>query len=322
MPLCIIDTPIGHLAIREEGGSICAIDFTKGELCPPGTPVLAEAACQLAAYFAGELKDFNLPLRLEGTDFRMKCWEALRTIPYGETISYSEQARRIGTPKAVRAVGGANHHNPISIVVPCHRVVGANGNLTGYGGGMDKKAWLLHHEKRNAERLSINSIDVEKLSDAYQVRRLGLNDAGDILAFCQRNTQYYAYCGAAPSIELIEHDMKTAPPGIPMAQKYYIGLYQETTLIAIMDLIGGYPDSNSVFIGFFMMNSDLQGRGIGSQIIATAFHALKMLGFSKCLLGIDKANPQSNHFWRKNGFQVIREVAQKDGTICVAEKQL
>ena len=148
MPTCVIPTPIGPLALCEENGAICAIDFTEGELCPPGTPLLCEAARQLTAYFAGELTEFNLPIRLTGTSFRIQCWEALRTIPYGETISYGEQARRIGNPKAVRAVGGANHHNPISIVVPCHRVIGANGSLTGYGGGVDKKAWLLMHEKR------------------------------------------------------------------------------------------------------------------------------------------------------------------------------
>ena len=148
MPRCVIDTPLGPIAIHEEEGAICAIDFTQGDLCPPGTALLAEAARQLDAYFAGELTAFNLPIRLEGTDFRMQCWQALQTIPYGETISYGEQAKRIGNPKAVRAVGGANHHNPISIVVPCHRVIGADGALTGYGGGMDKKQWLLEHEKR------------------------------------------------------------------------------------------------------------------------------------------------------------------------------
>ena len=152
MPTCVIPSPIGPLAIREEDGAIVAIDFTKGELCPPSTPLLADAARQLTAYFDGTLHKFNLPIRLEGTSFRMKCWQALTTIPYGETISYGEQARRMGSPNAVRAVGGANHHNPISIVVPCHRVIGADGSLTGYGGGMDKKAWLLDHEKKHAKR--------------------------------------------------------------------------------------------------------------------------------------------------------------------------
>ena len=148
MTCCTITTPIGLLRICEEDGAICAIDFTTGDLCPPGTPLLAEAARQLNAYFAGMLTTFDLPLRLTGTAFRVQCWQALQTIPCGETISYAEQARRIGKPKAVRAVGGANHHNPISIVVPCHRVIGADGTLTGYGGGMDKKAWLLEHERR------------------------------------------------------------------------------------------------------------------------------------------------------------------------------
>lgn len=146
---CVIDTPIGPLAIREEDGAICAIDFTEGELCPPAAPLLQEAARQLAAYFDGTLTEFNLPIRMEGTAFRLQCWQALCTIPYGETISYGEQAKRIGNPKAVRAVGGANHHNPISIVVPCHRVIGADGSLTGYGGGVDKKKWLLEHERRH-----------------------------------------------------------------------------------------------------------------------------------------------------------------------------
>lgn len=322
MPTCTIPTPIGPVCIREKDGAICAIDFTNGDLCPPGTALLAEAARQLNAYFAGTLTDFALPIRLEGTAFRMRCWESLQTIPYGETISYGEQANRIGNPKAVRAVGGANHHNPISIVVPCHRVVGADGSLTGYGGGMDKKAWLLANEKQHAKIFRTKRIDLEKLSNVYRVRRLGMDDVEEIFAFCKENTQYYAYCGAEPSIELVVHDLKTAPPGIPMAQKYYIGFYQETTLIAIMDLIGGYPDGDCVFIGFFMVNNNVQGLGIGSQIIREVLHAIRMQGFSKCLLGIDKDNPQSNHFWRKNGFEVVSETVREDGTICVAEKQL
>ena len=152
MQRCVIHTPIGPLCICEESGAICAIAFIEEEPCPPGTPLLAEAARQLTAYFDGTLTSFDLPIHLEGSAFRMQCWQALQTIPYGETISYGEQARRIGNPKAVRAVGGANHHNPISILVPCHRVIGADGTLTGYGGGVDKKAWLLMHERRILDR--------------------------------------------------------------------------------------------------------------------------------------------------------------------------
>ena len=148
MTFCTIATPIGVLRICEENGAICAIDFTTDDLCPPKTPLLAEAVRQLEAYFAGTLTEFDLPLRMEGTPFRLRCWEALRSIPYGETISYGEQARRIGQPKATRAVGGANHRNPVCIIVPCHRVIGANGALTGYGEGVDMKEWLLRHEQR------------------------------------------------------------------------------------------------------------------------------------------------------------------------------
>lgn len=145
---CIITTPVTPIRIDEEDGAIIGINFVQESPIPPDTSLLQEAVRQLNAYFDGTLTHFDLPLRMEGTAFRMKCWQALRTIPYGETISYGEQARRIGNAKAVRAVGGANHHNPISIVVPCHRVIGADGSLTGYGGGVDVKAWLLAHEAR------------------------------------------------------------------------------------------------------------------------------------------------------------------------------
>ena len=109
----------------------------------PDLPILAEAGRQLTAYFARQLKQFDLPLAPEGTTFQLGVWEELTRIPYGTTISYSELARRIGNPAASRAVGLANGKNPISIVVPCHRVIGASGNLTGFGGGIQRKAALL-----------------------------------------------------------------------------------------------------------------------------------------------------------------------------------
>ncbi len=108
------------------------------------------ARLQLEAYFAGELQAFDLPLAAEGTAFQKRVWTALCDIPYGETISYGELARRIGQPAAARAVGLANGQNPISIVVPCHRVIGANGSLTGYGGGLPRKRWLLAHESKGS----------------------------------------------------------------------------------------------------------------------------------------------------------------------------
>ncbi|HEX6060089.1 MAG TPA: methylated-DNA--[protein]-cysteine S-methyltransferase [Gemmatimonadaceae bacterium] len=108
--------------------------------------VLAAARAQLEAYFAGALTAFDLPLAARGTPFQERVWRALRDIAYGETISYAELARRIGEPAAVRAVGHANGRNPLPLVVPCHRVIGADGSLTGFGGGIERKRWLLEHE--------------------------------------------------------------------------------------------------------------------------------------------------------------------------------
>ena len=147
MPFCVMDSPAGRLRLSEEDGFLTRVDRADEPLRAPATPLLREAVRQLTAYFAGTLRDFDLPLRTHGTPFQECCWAALREIPYGVTVSYGEQARRVGNPKASRAVGGANHHNPICIIIPCHRVVGSGGALTGYGGGLDMKAWLLQHER-------------------------------------------------------------------------------------------------------------------------------------------------------------------------------
>jgi methylated-DNA-[protein]-cysteine S-methyltransferase len=114
-------------------------------------PVLVGAVSQLTAYFEGTRISFDLPLDLVGTDFQVDCWLALGTIPYGETRSYAEQAALVGRPTATRAVGAANGRNPVPIVLPCHRVIGADGSLTGFGGGIDSKRWLLDHERARKE---------------------------------------------------------------------------------------------------------------------------------------------------------------------------
>ncbi len=106
---------------------------------------------QLRAYFSPELKEFNVDVSMQGTDFQKNVWRALNAIPYGETVSYKTIAEKIKSPKAMRAVGLANGKNPISIIVPCHRVIGANGSLTGYGGGLPRKKWLLAHEMKNSD---------------------------------------------------------------------------------------------------------------------------------------------------------------------------
>ena len=147
-----LDTPVGKLIVVAGDRGVREVHF-------PGTappdhavagrhPVLAEAQRQLLEYFEGERVEFDLPLELVGTPFQRRAWLALASIPYGTTISYGEQARRLGHPRAARAVGAANGRNPIPIVLPCHRVIGADGSLTGFGGGLETKQALLELEGR------------------------------------------------------------------------------------------------------------------------------------------------------------------------------
>lgn len=165
-------------------------------------------------------------------------------------------------------------------------------------------------------------IDIKKLSNKYQLRKLNQADVDMIYAFCKANTQYYEYCGKENSKELIEQDLELTPPGISAEQKYYVGFFEKEKLVAIMDLIDGYPDEDYAYIGFFMVNSGMQGVGEGSKIISEVFEYLQKLGFEKCMLAIDKDNPQSNHFWKKNGFEIIREVEIETGVVLVAERKI
>ena len=148
---------VGEILISARDGFIAELYFiggrttpdtlTESQPKPEDEEVLRALIGELDAYFLGKLREFSVPIKPEGTDFRKKVWAALQTIPYGETISYKELAMRINQPKAIRAVGGANHNNLISIIIPCHRAIGANGKLVGYGGGMDVKEFLLGLEK-------------------------------------------------------------------------------------------------------------------------------------------------------------------------------
>ncbi|MGZ4412943.1 MAG: methylated-DNA--[protein]-cysteine S-methyltransferase [Gaiellaceae bacterium] len=148
MARSVIDSPIGPLGLVASESALQSVRFDGRRVRPEGmSTVLVEAERQLAAYFEGELTAFDLPLELDGTDFQRQCWLALATIPYGQTVSYGEQARRLGLGReAARAVGAANGQNPLPIVLPCHRVVGADGSLTGFGGGLPVKRFLLEHE--------------------------------------------------------------------------------------------------------------------------------------------------------------------------------
>jgi len=148
MASTVVDTPIGPLGLTASGSALQGVMFDGRRVRVEGSsPVLDEAARQLDAYFAGELVAFDLPLELNGSEFNQRCWLALASIPYGQTVSYGEQARRLGLGHdAARAVGAANGRNPLPLVLPCHRVIGADGSLTGFGGGLDVKRFLLEHE--------------------------------------------------------------------------------------------------------------------------------------------------------------------------------
>jgi methylated-DNA-[protein]-cysteine S-methyltransferase len=148
-----MESPIGTLTLTAEGEVLTGVHMHDQRHAPVLSPVierddaaLAPFVAQLQAYFAGELTDFELPIEPRGTEFQRRVWSSLQEISYGETISYGELARWVGNPKASRAVGLANGRNPVAIVVPCHRVIGADGSLTGYGGGLERKVWLLEHE--------------------------------------------------------------------------------------------------------------------------------------------------------------------------------
>ena len=149
-------SPIGRLKITGDRTGVSSIEFVRepggskpGDASAPGTPaVLIRCRRELGEYFEGKRTSFDIPLNLAGTPFRKRVWKALLKIPYGRTASYKEIAAVAGNAKATRAVGGANHDNPVSIIVPCHRVIGSDGSLTGYGGGLWRKEWLLAHEQR------------------------------------------------------------------------------------------------------------------------------------------------------------------------------
>lgn len=152
-----VDSPVGQLLLFGDGEALCGLYMVKQRYSPemPKACVrenqrFTAAREQLAAYFAGELQQFDLPLAPFGTEFQRLVWNALLDIPFGATESYGALAKRIGHPQGARAVGLANGHNPIGIIVPCHRVIGANGSLTGYGGGIERKQWLLNHERNHA----------------------------------------------------------------------------------------------------------------------------------------------------------------------------
>ena len=148
-----LKTPLGFLEINGSEKGISKIEFINMRVRINRVPaILKPCVTELKEYFTGERKDFTISLDLSGSDFQLKVWNELLKIPYGTTISYLELAKRMGDARAMQAVGGANGANPVVILVPCHRVIGSNGRLVGYGGGIKRKKWLLEHEHAFAQR--------------------------------------------------------------------------------------------------------------------------------------------------------------------------
>lgn len=171
----------------------------------------------------------------------------------------------------------------------------------------------------------MHAIVLSRLAPAYQVRRLKEADVPAIFDLMCGNPLFYKYSvqTSCAQRERITEDIRALPPGTTAEQKYYVGLFDDAGLLAVLDLIDGYPEAEIAYIGFFMMRADAQGKGIGSRIIVELLAELKTLGFAAVRLGIDKGNPQSTHFWLKNGFAVLDEKPQPDGgCYLVAEKVL
>lgn len=148
MQTCFIETPLGHAKIVGDNNGIASVSIldTEEELSEVIPESLLECVTQLKAYFKNERKTFNLKLNPEGTAFQKNVWNQLATIPYGKTLSYLQLSKQLGDVKAIRAVANANGKNPLWIIIPCHRVIGSDGSLTGYAGGLHRKQWLLNHE--------------------------------------------------------------------------------------------------------------------------------------------------------------------------------
>jgi len=148
-----IDSPIGCIEVCTSSTALLSVAFVEAKLeDSPDAPIILDSACnQLLEYFAGDRQNFELTLSLQGTDFQKQVWKSLVAVPFGRTSTYKKQSQSLGNPKAIRAVGTANGRNPIAVVIPCHRIVGSDGSLTGYAGGLSRKDWLLKHELSQTE---------------------------------------------------------------------------------------------------------------------------------------------------------------------------
>ena len=165
-------------------------------------------------------------------------------------------------------------------------------------------------------------IELSKINKHYSTKILNDSDVVMILELCQKNPLFYEYTEAEPTRTQIMDDMKATPPGIKLSDKYYFGFYEKDKLIAVMDLLEGYPDINTAYIGFFMVDPEYQGKQIGTAIVSETIEYLRSIGKTAVRLAIDKGNPQSTHFWIKNGFEVLFETQINGWTKQVAERKI
>ena len=168
----------------------------------------------------------------------------------------------------------------------------------------------------------MKAIHIAELSGRFTVRRLDRNDVKKIVGLCAGNPQFYQYSPAEPTEGQVISDMSILPPGVPPSRKYYVGFLEDNALVAVMDLIDGYPDADTAFIGFFMLARERQGHGLGSAMIAEALAYLTALGYSAVRLCIDEGNPQSTAFWTRNGFHVLKRIPREKGCVLLAERPL
>lgn len=164
-------------------------------------------------------------------------------------------------------------------------------------------------------------INVSLFSPRYDIRRMLLDDTDTVFDLLIENQPYFLCCGSQPTKELVQSDITVGPPGIPTGQKYYLGFFRDSRLLAVMDLIDGYPEEQYAFIGFFMLRLSLQGKGEGSRLIGEIIGYLQTLGFSAVRLGIDKNNENGIRFWTKNGFEILKEIEKEDSVILYAERK-
>lgn len=176
--------------------------------------------------------------------------------------------------------------------------------------------------KSNLERKGVAMLDISKFSTAFLTQRLSEKNMDEIYEFCLTNPQYYDYCGAALEKRMIARDLTLLPEGKGMEDKYYVGLYDSDGLVAVLDVVDGFPDASTVFIGFFMINGTKSNKGIGSAVINALCAYLKSEGRSSVRLAYVKENPQAAHFWTKNMFCPIFEVNDERGHLVVGERAL